>query len=869
MLSHLIFRLRALFRGSAVERELDEELRFHLERETEKYVQAGLPSGAAARQARLNFGGGVAVAEACRDVRGLGWLEGIRRNLRYALRLLRRQPGFALVATMTLALGIGANSAVFSAIDTILLRPLPFPHGEQLMLLEQFEPRSASPSTSAAPVRVEDWNRLNATFQAITGYFIDNISEISGELPERLACAWVAPRFFRVWGVAPIVGRAFVPTEERFGGPGAVVISYRLWVRRFGSDPQVLNRQLRVAEKAYQIVGVMPSSFAFPVRDVDVWLPNPLGTKFSEDRALTWFTVVGRLKPGVDTETARTDLNQLQARLGRQYPEPDSRLAVRVQPLKDATVGNVGRSLWLLFGAVTLLLLISATNIAALLLARTADREREISIRTSLGASRRVVIAQLLTEALVLAIAGALLGLGVAAGAIQMFHALAGTLPRMEEVHLNWTLVIYALVSGVAVTLFFGALPAFHGTRHSVSTRLAATSRTVVPTRTRLQWLLVGVQVTLAVTLLVGAGLLVRSFQRLSHVSPGFETSHILTFRVSGNWAETGTMPALWRRIDTTLEFLRAMPGVKDAATALAVPGVAFDYQVEVRLPDAGTGDRRLTASARFVSAGYFATMDIPVLEGEPCRDSASFTAVVNRSFVDRLLGGVTPIGRRVEQVPATTFNPGARVVGIVADTREEGLNREPAPIVYWCNNAPVPTPLFLVRTGTDPGALAETVRRRLREIEPGRSVYDIRPLEAHLGDAFSENRLRLVLLTLFAASAVALAALGLYGTLSYLVNMRRREVGVRLAIGAPRGSIASQFVRQGLLVAVAGCAAGLLLASASARVLSGMLYGVSPLDPLTFGGVLAVVMITCAIASLWPALRAARVDPMQVLRDE
>jgi predicted permease len=869
MLSDLVYRLRALFQRTALDRELDDELSFHLEHEAEKYVRAGLSPREAARQARLRFGAIDAAAEGCRDARGIGRLESTRRNLLYALRLLRRQPGFALVAILTLALGIGANSAVFSAIDTILLRPLPFPHGEQLMLVQQYEPRSTNPSTAVAPVRVEDWNRLNGTFQAITGYYTDDIAEISGELPERVACAWVAPRFLQTWRVAPLMGRGFAPAEERFGGPSAALISHRLWVRRFGSDPQVLRRRLRVGDKTYAIVGIMPASFAFPGREVDVWLPSPLGAKFAEDRVLTWYTVVGRLRPGVSLEEARADLDRVQAQLGAQFPDPDRHLAVRIQPLKDATVGDIGRSLWILFGAVTLLLLIACTNIAALLLARTADREREISIRTAIGASRRAVVLQLLTEALVLAIAGSVAGLGVAAAAIQMFHALAGTLPRMDEVHLNWVLVAYAFTCGVGATLLFGTLPAIQGTGRSVTARLAATARTVVAARSRLQWLLVGTQVALAVTLLIGAGLLLRSFVQLGRVSPGFETSRILTFRISGNWAETGAMAGLWRRIDTTLDFLRTLPGVEDAATALAVPGVPFDYQVEVRMPDGPGAGRRITANSRFVSASYFSTLRIPLLEGETCRVSTSSSALVNRSFVERYFGRIPPIGRRVEQAPANTFNPGARIVGVVADTREEGLNREPMPMLYWCNSAPVPTPLFLVRTRMEPAALAQTIRGRLHEIEPGRSVYDIRPLEAHLGEAFSESRLRLVLLTLFAMSAVALAALGLYGTLSYLVSRRRREVGVRMALGAQSGRIVSEFVRQGLLVGFAGCAAGLVLATAFARALSGMLYGVSPLDPLTFAGVLAMVMATSALASLLPALRAARVDPMQVLRDE
>ena len=869
MFTDLWYRIRAVFRRSSMERELDDELRFHTERQIQKYVQAGFTPEEAARRVRLEFGGFDQVKEECRDARGVGLWEEAGRNLRYACRSLVKRPGFAVVVILTLALGIGANSAVFSAINAILWRPLPFPEADQLMLLQQYEPKTANPATFVAPPRLEDWQRMNGTFQAITGYYPDDISEVSGELPERIACAWVAPRFFQVWGVLPALGRVFTPEEERFGGPRVFVISDRFWKRRFGSDPNILGRALRVGQQSYPIVGVMPASFLFPLGEVDVWSPSPVDAPFAQNRRATWFTVVGRVKRGVTASEAQADLDRVQAQLGREYPATDAALGVRVRPLKDVIVGGTGRSLWLLFAAVSLLLLIACSNIAALLLARTADRQQEISIRYSLGASRASIVRQLLTEALVLAILGSVAGLLVAAGAFRMFHVLAGNLPRMAEVRLDWTLVAYALVCAAGATLVFGLLPAVRNTARQTSDSLAQRSRSVAPATHRLQWLLVGMQVALAVPLLFGAGLLLRSFDALGRVSAGFEFHRVLTFRITGNYGETTDIKALSRRIDLTLESLRALPGIEAAATTLAAPGVPFEHQTEVRIVEGdATPNQKIMASTRVVSAGYFATMQIPLLAGEACpQEAATPSAVVNRRFAALYVPGVTPVGRHVEH--SNPFLPASRIVGVIADAREEGLNREPPAIVYWCHSAPVPAPLFVVRTRTEPMAMAETIRRKVHELEPRRSVYEVMPLEERLDDTFAENRLRTALLTSFAVTAVALAAVGLYGTLSYFVSLRRREIGVRMAMGAHRSQIASSFLRQGFLVSLAGCFAGLWLAAALGRTVSGMLYGVSPLDVPTFAGVLLLTIVTAVLSSVWPAVRAARVDPMRVLREE
>jgi putative ABC transport system permease protein len=618
------------------------------------------------------------------------------------------------------------------------------------------------------------------------------------------------------------------------------------------------------------IVGVLPASFSFPERDVDIWFPVPPDSPEAQNREATWYRVVGRLKPGVSVAQAQANLAAVQAQLGRAYPKSDGDLTVTVQPLKDATVGEARNSLWLLFGAVSLLLLIACTNIVALLLARAAQRQHEIAVRFSLGAPRRVLVMQLLTEVFVLALAGAGLGLLLAGAASKIFGALAANLPRVGEIGVDWRIVAYSLVCSVVTTLACGLLPAIRGTQKGSAELLAQAGRTQVSGRNRLQWLMVGVQVALAVTLLSGAGLLVRSFQELGRVSPGFQMDHILTFHVSASWGETADMPGLSQRIERMLEGLRNVPGAEEAATSASIPGVPGKYETELKILE-GEQDpnRKILAESRFVSPSYFATMRIPLLSGEICRDDyKAIQAMVNRSFANAYLHGGDGAGDHVEFV-GSNFIKGGELRGVVGDAREMGLNHEPVPTVYWCLAAPEPDPNYLVRTAGDPMAMARTLRGKIHEMEPGRSVFEMAPLTDDLDDAFAENRMRTVLLALFALTAVALACVGLYGTLSYSVNVRRREVGLRLALGAVRGQIVKQFLALGLGVAAIGCAVGWGLAAMFGHVLVGMLYGVSPTDVATLVGVTVLVLIVATVASLVPAMRASRVEPMQVLREE
>jgi putative ABC transport system permease protein len=849
--------------------QLDSELRFHIDGLIQEKIAAGLTADEARRQALLEFGGREQLKEELRDVHRIASVENTISNIRSGIRLMRKSPSFSIAVILTLALGIGANSAVYSAIDAILLRPLPFRNADELMVLHQLDRKVKNPETHVAPIRLEDWNRLNTTFQAISGWYTQDASETSGLLPEKVTEALVAPRFLQVWGVSPALGRDFSSEEERFGGPNAVLISDRFWHRRFHAGPNALGKSLQFEKYSHTIVGIMPPSFLFPDHDVDIWAPSPVDAPYGQSRESTWFTAIGRLKPGVPVAQARANLGNVQTQLGRQFPKTDANLGVEIEPLKETTVAGVRRSLWILFGSVSLLLLLACTNIAGLLLARSAEREREISVRFSLGASRASIVAQLLTECFLLALAGSGLGLFVAAVASKVFGTLAKALPRVEEITLDWRIVVYTLACAIAATLFCGLFPAIRATSRSIASELAHASRTQVSTRNPVQWLLAGIQVALAVTLLVGAGLLLRSFQELGRVSPGFEVSHILTLRISGNWGETADMKKVRQEINRTLNDLRASPGVLAAATSATLPGVPDDYRTEIKLEGRAESQGKIVAESLFVSNGYFTTMQIPLLAGEGCRESLTLgTVVVNRSFANTYFNGSPAFGHHIKLL-SNSFVPPGEIRGIVADAREQGLNREPAPTVYWCVSAPEPSPYFLIRTQGEPMGLAQTLRRKIHFIEPARSVFDISPLEQHLSDSFAENRLRTILLTLFALTAVSLACIGLYGTLSYFVTVRKREVGLRLALGALRGQIVTRFLFKGLAISLVGCIAGLCMAAAFARSLSGMLYGVSTADPTTFFLVALVVLCVGALASFLPAIHAARVEPMQVLRDE
>ena len=875
-------RLVNTMRSGRVEREIRRELEFHVAERADELRSSGLSPEEAERRARVKLGNPLLQAERTRDVDIALWADGLARNLRHAARNLGRAPGFSLTVIATLALGIGANTAVFSALDAVLLRPLPFPDADRLVRLWQKQQTSAE--TMIAPVRLEEWNRLNSTFSAITGYGVEDVSETSGDFPERVRRAFVTPRMLEVWGVAPALGRGFSPDEQRFGGPAAALVSDRYWRRRLGSSPEVLSRSVRIGGAPVPIVGVMPASFLFPDRDVDVWFPSPVDAPYAQSRQSTWYTGVGRLRRGVTLEQARADLSAVQARLAQEFPDSDRKIGVELRPLKQDLVGGIGRALWLLFGAVSVLLLIACTNIAALFVARGTSRRPEIVLRLSLGASRAAVAGLVLAETLLLGLVGGALGLLIARFATTAFRAVGVELPRMDEVVVDGRILLYCSLSTLAVALVSGLAPAVRAMREDAGLASGESGRTQVSGSQRLQWALVGGQVALSVTLLTGAALLVRSVHALARVEPGFDKSGVLSFRMSGSWSETADYPALVARMDRAIDALRALPGVEGAATTgWALPGTPAQWEMSLALVEAGgDADRRMVADVRVVSPEYFATMRIPLLGGELCErrpvssrgapSRQGFDLMVNRAFAARYLADFpSALGlhlRAYEEGALEAASKPGRIVGVVGDAREQGIDRVPVPTVYTCLSAPLPTPFFLVRTSGDPLAVAGAVRARMKELEPQRSVYDIAVLDARIDGAYALRRLLTLLLVAFSLSALALASVGLYGTLSYAVGLRRREVGLRMALGALRADIVRQFLGQGLRVVGLACAGGVGLALALRRAVAGLLYGVSATDTATLLGVVAMVAVVAVLASLAPALRAARLDPMRVLRE-
>lgn len=863
----LLRRIRNTFSRDRTVDDIDRELAFHLAERTDALRAKGLDAASAAREARRQFGNPLVQRERTRDTDISLILDTALRDLRYAGRTLRRSPGFALSVIAILALGIGANTAVFSAVDAVLLRPLPFPDGDRVMRLHQVLPASAE--TNIAPVRLEDWQRLSTAFTAISGYYLEDVSESSGDIPERVRRAFVAPRFAAIWGVPPLLGRSFTADEHRVGGSAAVIISHGYWQRRFGGDPAVLERTVRIGRGSIPIIGVMPSTFAFPERDVDLWFPVPTDAPYAQSRQNTWYIGIGRLAPGVTVSAASANLNAAQAQLSTQFPQTDA-LNVVVTPLKDHLVGPARSSLLLLFTAVSVLLLITCVNVAALLLSRAAERQHEVMLRVALGASRRAVVAQLTTETAVLAALGGLVGIAVAAAAAAALRVAAADLPRVGEIAVNGRVLAYAAVTSAAVALLCLLLPAARASRGTLATGLRTSQRTQVGRGHAVQWTLVAIQVTLSVTLLVGAGLLARSVLALSRVEPGFVASGVLTFRVSGDYSETTDFPRLIARIERTLDAVRALPGVTAAASALMLPGVPMEFENTYMLAGSSTPDQApMIAASRVVSPDYFGTLQIPLVEGERCRQAAfgnQAALMVNRAFRTRYLADhASVVGLEIATANATA----GRIAGVVGDARERGMDRPAQPVVYTCFSAPGPTPFFVARVSGDPLQLVPTLRSRLKELEPQRAVYDAALLDTRIATAYAQTRLRTVLLTVFAVTALLLACVGLYGTLSYVVSLRRREIGLRLALGAARHGIVQQFLARVLRIVGAGCAAGLLLALAAGQWLSGMLFGVTATDPLTLAGVTAAVLVVAAAAAAIPAMRAARFDPMQVLREQ
>lgn len=787
-------------------------------------------------------------------------------------RTLLRRPGFFLAVVLTLTLGIGANSAIFSVIDAVLLKPLPYPNGDRLMALFESNAREKQPHADLAPVQIEDWNRMNQSFSAIAGAYTENGAETSGELPEMLVNARVSRRFFSVLGTPPILGRIFSPEENLSNGPNAAIISERLWRRRFGADASAIGKVLRVGNFSYPIVGVMPDSVRFPASNVDFWTPAKLPPYVMRAREARWETAIGRLKEGTTARSAQSDLADVQARLAAQFPATDSNWTPIVEPLKEVTVGGVRRSLWILFGAVSFVLLITCANVACLLLAQAHRREREIAVRFSLGARRSQLIRELLLEAFCLAIPGCLLGLAVSFAGTGIFRRAAGILPRAEEIHPDWRIVAFTLALSFVTAVLFGLLPALRSTRAEVAGIWAQASRTQIGAHHRVERLLVSTQVALAIVLLIGSGLLIRSLARLRQTPLGFDPEGVLTFRISGSFAETTNQPGLAQRLNRELDAVRALPGITSAALTMSLPGnpQAFTDQFHIIGQDTETEGRRIFADEEGVTPDYFGLLGIPMLSGDTCRidldPKAQHTALVSQSFAERYFPGQDPIGHYIRE---GEYPLQFQIIGVVSDIRKHGYDHDPQPTFYWCGLPTNPFPLMLVKTSGDPMLLASAVRQRLHETDPNRAVYDVQRLSDSVSSTLTERRFQIALLGSFAATALLLAAIGLYGVTSFLVSLRTREIGLRTALGATPSRIFGQILREGAFMITAGVAFGLVAALALTRYIASFLFGIARTDLTTFA-VVPLFLACIGVAAMWsPAWRAANIDPMDALRQE
>lgn len=796
------------------------------------------------------------------------------RHWRIALRTLRRRPGFTITAVGMLGLGIGATTALFSMVDTILLKPLPYPHADRLVTILEANPLKSKKDSLIAPVRLMDWSRMNRTFEAIAGSYTENVTDTSGAEPERLAGRRVSAGFFDVYGATPVIGRGFTKEEETDGGPGAAMISYGLWTRRYGQDRNAISKRLVIAGRGYSIVGVMPKEFAAP--GSDVWVPAQFQPYWTNLRDARFLSGVGRMRPGVTIEQARQDLAGIQAELGRRFPKTDQDWSAIVRDMKETRVGDYRRTLWLVFGAVGLLMLIAIANIAGLTLAQLHQREREMAISAAIGASRADVMAAVMREVLLIACAGAALGSAAAFSAIRILSKIFADLPRIAELAFDWRALAFAAGASLFAALLFGLIPAAQATRGDLAGVLAESGRGTSRNRSLMQRGLVIAQLALTVLLLAGAGLLLRSYYNLSTVDPGFHADRALTFHVGAAWNED--RPRIGQMQIDLVNALERAPGVEAAGFSNFLPATGATLNFQATLDGSEwAGDNFLTVGYRNVTAGYMQALRIRLVEGKWCDPAAAFDfskprptqAMVNRKFVETYAKGAGVIGRHLH-FSASANAPAAEIVGVTGDALEDGLSVSAAPYVYECQlPGSWPDPEYVVRTRGDARGTAGEIRAMVHQIAPGRAIFGLKPLQSVVDDALEQPRLNSEFLASFAAAAMLLASVGMYSLISLIVTTRTREIGIRIALGAGRAEILSLvFTGAGRMLAT-GIALGLILTAAAQKLLHSVLFGVSALDFATLAAAVLILALVASIAAFVPAQRAASIDPLDAIRME
>jgi predicted permease len=877
--------LRLSLEKRALERDVDNELAFHLSMREDELRRRGLAPDAARAVARERFGDAGRVREEClridhghqREVRMKEWVESLLADGRYAVRALRRAPAFTTIATITLALGIGATTAMFTLVDGILLRPLPYPDADRLVRVIQSYPEKGLDTWGLSQQNVATYHDRATDFAAFAGYRAGEVTMRTGDRPERLSVLLVTADFFRVIGVSPVMGRPFTAEEDTPGNNTALILSYGTWQNRFGANPSIIGTAVEIDAKPYHIVGVMPRGFAFPRPDVAAWVPMGLDPL----RRFGYLNSgLGRLKPGITPERAERQTTAImwdwarQDRVAGAPGDPSTtHMKTIVRPLHEVVISRSARPLTVLFAAVTLILLIATANVAMLLSGRAAARQREINLRTALGATGARVVRQLLTESVVLALLGAVAGVALAVVSVRVFtHSSLATLPRVNEVRLDGRVLAFTLAVSVASGLAFGLLPALHAVRGRLTGDLIAGQREGArgPSR-RINNALVVAQLSMSVVLLIATGLVLKSFQRLTRLDLGFRPEGVTSIALAlpGRINDAATMRAF---VNTTLERVRAVPGVQSASLAWALPmenGANYDgYVIDGRPVSPGGNEEQTFQFA--VSPRHFETVGIPLLMGRDFASTDDSTStnvgIVDATLASRFGGAAEALGKRIRVTGDTAW---FTIVGVVGAVREEDATMPPRPHLYVSLPQVGGNRLSLAVRASGSAAVIANVRRAIAEIEPSIPLDEVRSLSSVIEGTLATRRLTKLLLSGFAVAGLLLAAVGIYGVMSLNVAHRRREFGIRLAVGADPRALVRLVLIEGAVLAGLGVVLGLAGAVVVTRWIATLLYDVSPTDPAVLValplGLAAIALAACYA----PARRAARSDPLSVLRAE
>ena len=898
----LAARLKGTWHRQGVEQELGEELRAHLDMLTEENVRRGLSGEEARRQAQLELGNLSRIREDYRGQAGVPFLEVLSQDLRYGVRTLRKSPAFAAVAIVTLALGIGANAAIFSVVNGVLLRPLPYEDSSRLVFANSSAPSRGIQNFLTSPPDFRALRERNQTLSSLSAFYTASFNLTGTQQPERLSGEIVSSEYFTTLGVKPMIGRGFLPNEEKWGEHHVVIVSNEFWRSHLNADPNIHGRTLNLHGETYNIVGVMPASF-YTANAVDLWVPMAWKPKDVMDSHNNYFlTMTGRLKAGVTRQQAQADLDSVMLGIAQQFPE-NKGIVADVQPMREAWVGDVRLALMVLLGAVGFVLLIACVNVANLMLARSSGRQKEIAIRSALGAGRSRLFRQFITESVLLALVGGACGLGLAYFSLRLLPLARNILPRMQQIQLDGWVLLFTFLISVFTGVFFGLLPAAQNARVTgLNDTLKEGGRTSDSSgKSGLRKGLVVTEVALALVLLIGAGLALKSFSRLLSVDRGFNADHVLSFVVSlpdsydpdPDPLRIGAPPRVIAFFQELLPRIEQLPGVKAAGAVSGLPlqgenwgkmFVALDRPLPTaieQIPD---------IQYRAVAGRFFSAMGIPLLKGrvldEHDQANSAYSVVVNETLARRFWPGQDPLGKTLLLTPPENLIPPAdippgfhvqqfSVVGVVADARYGGLDKAAEPTVYASvqQHDYALSPFITVRSDGDPRALISSIRSLLGQFDRSLPMSRIATMDEVVSQSAAQPRLEAILLGSFGVLALVLAAVGIYGVMSYTVTQRSGEIGIRMALGASRAAVLKMVITEGLRLAAFGLSLGLglgwLLAFAAKRLTAKLLFGVNSTDPATFAVIAALLALVALLACFIPARRATRVDPMVALRYE